>query len=537
MIATFLLTYIKDAKNGNETSHPETWDLSQFEAMEQELVGLRSIGGDCTKQTLMFLTGPGGSGKSEVIKAVLGYASAYCNNLGVPFTRRTITVTALTGVAATSINGETVHSAAYLNSSRITDDMIREWKHVRLLIVDEVSFAKKSELQKLSDNLRILRETQLSLYGGLPIIFAGDFSQLPPVKAQPLYRYPNFTLWWDEINCFWQLNGSHRFERIWGEILRRFREGRPRPEDFVTINKRVVANADMIPNDAAYATSTNKDRCAINNGLFARHLEATHSRDSSVPPPQHTIVIRGSNLQWNSRDKSAKRMLNQQARCDLWEKCADCDVECGSSKNGKGHFVDPLLKFFSGIPLMLVENVDVPNNQANGTLCHLVKIHFREGISNDNIDLMRIDGYWVRCVDACDVESIEAVFADGDRKGEHFHICPKKMSCRVNFPFDCFGLGMGNHRLHVSISITQFPVLVNQATTCHKLQSKSKDNLVVSGWSYARNWPYVVLSRIRSLTGLFLREPLDPTKDYSMDPGLVAMLDYFKRTKSPQPVP
>ena len=55
---------------------------------------------------LMFLSGPGESGKSEVMKAVLGCASAFCKNVGVAFTRRTITITAVTGVAATSINGD-----------------------------------------------------------------------------------------------------------------------------------------------------------------------------------------------------------------------------------------------------------------------------------------------------------------------------------------------------------------------------------------------------------------------------------------------
>ena len=66
---------------------------------------------------LMFLSGPGESGKSEVMKAVLGYASTFCKNVGIAFTRRTIISTALTGVAVTSINGdETIHSAAHLNA-------------------------------------------------------------------------------------------------------------------------------------------------------------------------------------------------------------------------------------------------------------------------------------------------------------------------------------------------------------------------------------------------------------------------------------
>jgi len=232
----------------------------------------------------------------------------------------------------TSINGETIHSAAHLNARTITTEMIQEWSDARMLIVDEISFAKRSELKKVCDNLRLLRETSLSLYGGLPCIFAGDFSQLPPVQSLPLYRYSNFGLWWDEINCFWELNGSHRFERTWGAILRRIREGRVTQDDFDIINTRVISDSTAIPADAAYAAATNKDRCAIGNGLFATHLEATHSHDTSLPPPKHTLVIRAAGLKWKSTQKQEKRLLNRQANLDsLWGKCVDCDVEANRS--------------------------------------------------------------------------------------------------------------------------------------------------------------------------------------------------------------
>jgi|JI8StandDraft_1071087.scaffolds.fasta_scaffold239168_3 hypothetical protein len=43
-----------------------------------------------------FLTGAGGSGKSEVINNFLQYAKGFCQQLGQPFGRWTIVVTALT---------------------------------------------------------------------------------------------------------------------------------------------------------------------------------------------------------------------------------------------------------------------------------------------------------------------------------------------------------------------------------------------------------------------------------------------------------
>ncbi len=66
---------------------------------------------------IMFMTGAGGSGKSHVINNVLAYASKFCETIGQPFDKRTIVVTAMTGLAATSILGETAHSAMCLNIS------------------------------------------------------------------------------------------------------------------------------------------------------------------------------------------------------------------------------------------------------------------------------------------------------------------------------------------------------------------------------------------------------------------------------------
>ena len=69
---------------------------------------------------------------------------------------------------------------------------------------------------------------------------------------------------------------------------------------------------------------------------------------------------------------------------------------------------------------------------------------------------------------------------------------------------------------------------MNHATTGHKLQGKTKESLFVSSWSYARNWPYVAISRVRTHDGLFLREPLNPNADYSYDSRLTRMMEKMK---------
>jgi hypothetical protein len=56
---------------------------------------------------------------------------------------------------------------------------------------------------------------------------------------------------------------------------------------------------------------------------------------------------------------------------------------------------------------------------------------------------------------------------------------------------------------------TQLPIICNNATTGHKLQGTSIESLFVHTSTTVRNWMYVVLSRVKSIKGLYLRQQLD----------------------------
>ena len=72
---------------------------------------------------------------------------------------------------------------------------------------------------------------------------------------------------------------------------------------------------------------------------------------------------------------------------------------------------------------------------------------------------------------------------------------------------------------------TQLPVIINNATTGHKLQGSSVDSLFVHNWSYVANWVYVMLSRVRTRKGLFARCELSTNlSKYSVPEELSRML-------------
>jgi len=132
----------------------------------------------------LFLTGPGGSGKSALIKKI--YHDAYDHF-------KNIQVCAMTGCAAVllSCNAKTLHSWAGIGLGNDTlthliDKIKRNrnakerWKETDILVVDEVSMLSK-KLFHLLDALGQAVRRNSRPFGGIQLIFSGDFFQLPPV--------------------------------------------------------------------------------------------------------------------------------------------------------------------------------------------------------------------------------------------------------------------------------------------------------------------------------------------------------------------
>ena len=80
--------------------------------------------------------------------------------------------------------------------------------------------------------------------------------------------------------------------------------------------------------------------------------------------------------------------------------------------------------------------------------------------------------------------------------------------------------------------MTQFPVNISEATTGHKLQGMSKDVVIITSWpkgGWFKNWEYTVLSRVRTLKGLYLFEAIDMDKSFKPSDELKAYLKRGKR--------
>jgi ATP-dependent DNA helicase PIF1 len=135
----------------------------------------------------VFVTGPGGTGKSFLIKTIVKDAE---------LNEKKIQVCALTGCASILLNCKaiTLHRfAGFGLANKPINEVVEEvlkkkyklkkWFNLECLIIDEVSMMSLKLLLILDAIARILYNKPNIPFGGLQVIFSGDFYQLPPVKS------------------------------------------------------------------------------------------------------------------------------------------------------------------------------------------------------------------------------------------------------------------------------------------------------------------------------------------------------------------
>ncbi|MDO5770425.1 MAG: AAA family ATPase, partial [Psychrobacter sp.] len=133
----------------------------------------------------VFLTGSAGSGKTYTLNQYIHYLRAR---------RVPVAVTASTGIAATHMNGITIHSWSGIGiKDELTDRDLKNIsgrryvteriKETAVLIIDEISMLHAKQLDMVNQILKHVRNSEAA-FGGLQVVVAGDFFQLPPIGAR-----------------------------------------------------------------------------------------------------------------------------------------------------------------------------------------------------------------------------------------------------------------------------------------------------------------------------------------------------------------
>ena len=132
-----------------------------------------------------FITGAAGSGKTFVLNRYIDWLKSAGANAAI---------TASTGIAATHLNGITIHSWTGMGvrdeiSSREMKELTkrgylrRRFSRVAVLIVDEISMLAGNQLDLADQMFRAFKQIDMP-FGGVQVVLCGDFFQLPPVHRQ-----------------------------------------------------------------------------------------------------------------------------------------------------------------------------------------------------------------------------------------------------------------------------------------------------------------------------------------------------------------
>jgi ATP-dependent DNA helicase PIF1 len=148
-------------------------------------------------QLLLQVEGRGGTGKSFTLKIVVDELRSLALRAGLDDSGL-LQIVAPTGVAANAINGRTIHSLLRLPvgpqkdmpdlSIEAATSLRHKLVNVEYLVIDEKSMISPSTLYRIDRRLRQILERPDVFFGGCSVLLMGDFCQLPPVKAAPLFK-------------------------------------------------------------------------------------------------------------------------------------------------------------------------------------------------------------------------------------------------------------------------------------------------------------------------------------------------------------
>ena len=235
----------------------------------------------------VFLTGEPGSGKTHTVNQYVAWLRSH----GIE-----PAITASTGIAATHIGGMTIHSWSGISiKSRLTaydldkiagnERVVKRIKNSRVLVIDEISMLPPGTISMVEMVCREILQNPLP-FGGLQIVFVGDFFQLPPIvkretendeslfsdideAPRKLFAYQSPA--WAKANpivCY--LTEQHRQDDAdFLELLSAIRKNEFGPQHFRHIQKRRVEHA-QIPQNVPKLFSHNADVDRINTETLGK---------------------------------------------------------------------------------------------------------------------------------------------------------------------------------------------------------------------------------------------------------------------------
>lgn len=406
----------------------------------------------------IFITGPGGSGKSKLIKDI---------KLDCLTKNKKVQVCALTGCAALQlgIQAKTIHSWAGIGLangpidqtvSKINKSIFkkRNWQQIDVLIIDEVSMMCQKIFELLDTIAKKTRKSQRP-FGGIQVIFSGDFYQLPPVGIKEEIETIKFCFeseLWDKTfikeDHVQLIEIFRQKDPVYATILNQIREGRIKRSSCEIlekcVNRPLSSSLNIIPTKL-YPTRNKVD--IINHTemskLTTEEIEFKQKENFDLPMTDKEIQLR------HEYTRDAMQLEMTYIKRNL--------------------ICEEVVRLKVGAQVMCIVNIELPNgtmicNGSQGIIVSMTETKIPVVKFNDGTELLMNYHVW------------------------HSETIP-------------------------GIGISQIPLILAWALTIHKSQGCTLDyaEIDVGSSIFECGQTYVALSRVKSLDGLYLTS-FEPNK-------------------------
>lgn len=512
----------------------------------------------------VFFTGSAGTGKTFLLERIIALMKK--KYVTKDAFRRRVAISATTGVAATHIGGQTLNAVlgvgvanrkCDIRRKMMSPQVARRLSDLHVIIVDECSMLSAEMLEELESNFRVIRNGRRTkssplghrlatdatstrddrhdpAAGGLQIILAGDFFQLPPIwKPAPAsapsdvfmnFGYAFVAPAWRRCN-FRTVMLKQVFRQKDEALIQALHEIRRGPESVKARNalRRIVQTCsrpldDFEKNTGIIPTqifARNEDVNRTNDGHMDNLVRGTLrqvvtfvAQDSTIPIHEgNRKSISPDDSKYNEKDPSKPVSTNTSNTHDA--SIASFFKEC---------IAQDRLQLCVGAQVMLLRNLDVSTSRVNGSRGVVIGFADKHFIVTS---VQRGGEPYTECGRKCAGSFVDVAmlknwtgcsvpimrFSDG----AELAILPCRFSGYIYDIADC--------------DRVQVPLKLAWAITVHKSQGMSLDAAKLSLRSmFAMGQAYVALSRVRSLEGLQI---LDWSMDCLRTDPLV--IDFYKR--------
>ncbi len=258
----------------------------------------------------VFLTGPPGSGKTFLLNKYIDYLKE--NN-------KSVAVTASTGIAATHLNGTTLHSWSGLGiKETLTKNDIKKlmkkpylrkhYKKTKILIIDEISMLTAAQFDAVDRACQQFKAS-FQTFGGMQVVCSGDLFQLPPINKSGTEKFVVESKAWKNMDmkiCYLEEQHRHKDKNLFAllnhirnnnvEESKKILTTRSQREDLLEISTKLYThNIDV---DAVNSIELEKiagEEFVYHMTAFGKH-EVVSTLKKSCLAPELLVLKKGAKV-------------------------------------------------------------------------------------------------------------------------------------------------------------------------------------------------------------------------------------------------